>query len=210
MEQTNMKNITKGFAALLLGGTMALTAVFGTSDAIALASTELGEYEVQAGDTLTKIAKKYHLTVAELKEFNNLTDDKIKVGQILATEDLKQEVTEASIYAVQSGDTLYSIARAFETTVAELKKLNNLKTDAIKAGTELKVPTFEVATFKAKIIGAADNNSLEIYSNGEYMVITTSFAVNIANSLEGETMFVVIKKDGPRPMLLEMLPIEKK
>lgn len=42
-----------------------------------------GKYVVKAGDNLSKISKNLGVPVKQLKEFNNLTDDKIKVGQIL-------------------------------------------------------------------------------------------------------------------------------
>jgi murein DD-endopeptidase MepM/ murein hydrolase activator NlpD len=47
----------------------------------------------------------------------------------------------AFTYTVKAGDTLYSIARSFRTTVAELERLNNLSSSAVKIGQVLTVPT---------------------------------------------------------------------
>lgn len=43
-------------------------------------------------------------------------------------------------YAVQSGDSLYLIAQAFNTTVAKIKAVNGMKTDRIVVGQKIKVP----------------------------------------------------------------------
>ena len=74
-------------------------------------------YTVQKGDTLYSIANKYGLTVNELKKLNNLTSDNLSVGQSLIVEKLPSESTDINTYIVKSGDTLYSIAKKFNTTV---------------------------------------------------------------------------------------------
>lgn len=51
--------------------------------------------------------------------------------------------TVTSTYIVKKGDTLYAIARKFNTTVSEIKKLNNLQTDIIQIGQVLKIPSKE-------------------------------------------------------------------
>ena len=45
--------------------------------------TETIKYKIKKGDTLTKIASKYHVTVANLKKWNNLKTDRIREGQTL-------------------------------------------------------------------------------------------------------------------------------
>jgi membrane-bound lytic murein transglycosylase D len=44
------------------------------------------------------------------------------------------------MYRVRPGDTLFSIARQFSTTVAQLKQMNGLAGDSIKVGDQLRVP----------------------------------------------------------------------
>ena len=46
-------------------------------------SPETVKYKIKKGDTLTKIAAKYHVTIAELMKWNNLKNDNIREGQTL-------------------------------------------------------------------------------------------------------------------------------
>ncbi len=103
-------------------------------------------YTVQKGDTLYSIANKYGLTVNELKKLNNLTSDNLSVGQSLIVEKLPSESTDINTYTVKSGDTLYSIAKKYNTTVSNLMTLNNLTSSALSINQVLKVPTDEVET----------------------------------------------------------------
>ena len=98
-------------------------------------------YKVKSGDTLYSIAKKYNISVDELKELNNLKNNNITVGQVLKIKSNipSEEVTGKNYYIVKSGDTLYSIAKKYNTTVDEIKKLNNLKSDNLSIGMELKI-----------------------------------------------------------------------
>ncbi|WP_410497497.1 LysM peptidoglycan-binding domain-containing protein [Chitinibacter sp. S2-10] len=79
------------------------------------------EHKVAKGDTLFNIAKRYDLSVAELKAMNgiknaNLTPgDTLRVGNASAT---------PKSYVVKRGDTLASIARKHNVNLAELKKMN--------------------------------------------------------------------------------------
>lgn len=98
-------------------------------------------YTVQSGDSLYSIARKLGTTVNELKSLNNLTSNNLSVGQILKipTEFVTED--ESEIYVVQFGDSLYSIANKFNTTVNELKTLNNLTSNTLNVGQLLKIPT---------------------------------------------------------------------
>lgn len=136
----------------LAGVTMmaAITAstLFGTGMKSAKAETEAGFYTVQKGDTLTRIAKQYHVSVTELKKENKLVSDKIYIGQKLEVpthlgiEENYEEISVQS-HKVVSGDTLYRIAVTYGTTVHELKQLNRLSSDTIKIGQTLSIPSKE-------------------------------------------------------------------
>lgn len=100
-------------------------------------------HTVQAGDTLFSIARLYGTTVDEIMRLNNLTSTTLRIGQELVISE-GTEVTPPSgtnVYTVQSGDTLWSIANRFNTTVAELKRLNNLTSDVLSIGQQLLVPS---------------------------------------------------------------------
>lgn len=63
-----------------------------------------------------------------------------------------------SVYTVQRGDSLYSIARKFNTTVDELKRVNNLTTNSLNVGQILKLPTeIETENYITYTVKAGDN-----------------------------------------------------
>lgn len=102
-------------------------------------NTNVTTYTVKSGDTLYSIAKKYNTTVNAITTLNNLTSSNLKIGQTLKIPTFTQNVTEQT-YTVKSGDTLYSIARKYNTTVSELINRNNLKTSNLSIGQELIIP----------------------------------------------------------------------
>jgi len=117
-------------------------------------------YVVEKGDNLTQIAQKHNLTVAQLKELNKLEHENLQLGQKLLVKAMEnQEVAEAETaketakkeqrqkeydrikeYVVQKGDSLMSISKKHPgSSVAEIKKLNNIKSDNIQPGMKLKI-----------------------------------------------------------------------
>lgn len=111
-------------------------------------------YTVKAGDNLYNIAKKYNTTVDKIKRDNNLQSNNLTIGKILLIEDTSDQSTieecfgeeyEAPssniTYTVQKGDNLYSIANKYNTTVNEIKSLNNLTSNNLSIGQQLRIPT---------------------------------------------------------------------
>ena len=94
-------------------------------------------YVVKSGDSLWSIANKYNTTVDELKRINNLSSNNLQIGQILT---LPSSGSTGNTYTVKSGDSLWSIANKYNTTVAELKRLNNLTSDNLSIGQVLVLP----------------------------------------------------------------------
>ena len=94
-------------------------------------------YIVKSGDSLWSIAKRYNLSVDELKRINNLSSNLLKVGQVLNISDDNNYF----VYKVMSGDTLYSISKKFNTSVDDIMKLNNLTSNLLKVGNELLIPS---------------------------------------------------------------------
>lgn len=100
-------------------------------------------YKVVAGDSLYSIAQKYDTTVDELKNLNNLTSNTLSIGQILKVPSEEGTTTPVNYYTVQRGDSLYSIAQKYNTTVNELIALNNLASTSLQIGDILKIPSGE-------------------------------------------------------------------
>ena len=95
-------------------------------------------YTVQKGDSLWVIANKYGITTEELKSYNNLTSNLLSIGQVLK---IPQEKTSTkNIYTVKKGDSLWTIANRYNTTVEKIKVLNNLTSNLLSIGQQLKIP----------------------------------------------------------------------
>lgn len=103
-------------------------------------------YKVQSGDSLWSIAKKFNTTVTKLKELNNLSTNLLKIGQILYLP-TEETTIPTNTYTVKSSDSLYSIAKKYNTTVTELKTLNSLTSNLLSIGQVLKIPSTESITY---------------------------------------------------------------
>lgn len=120
-----------------------------------------GEYIVQAGDSLGSIAKRCHVTRAELIEVNKLADpNKLKIGQKLilpaqgelppatAPHPVQKAKAKPAVvetlkpgeYVVKPGDNLSKIAAHSGVKVSELREANKLQSDKIKVGQKLMIP----------------------------------------------------------------------
>ena len=109
------------------------------------------KYTVRKGDNLGKIAAKHGITVDQLKELNNLTDNNIMVGQsIVVPGDGEQAATKPAkaerekprtvTHTVRSGETLGAIAEKYGTTVSAIKRASGIKSDRISIGQKLTIP----------------------------------------------------------------------
>ena len=112
-------------------------------------------YKVRSGDSLGKIASRHHVTVAQLKSWNHLRSNTIRVGQRLyiyrsggpAVSSGSQTSTKAPAasssgavtYKVKRGDTLYKIAKQFGVTPNAIMKYNGIG-EKIREGQTLKIP----------------------------------------------------------------------
>ncbi|WP_240902511.1 LysM peptidoglycan-binding domain-containing protein [Aquitalea denitrificans] len=113
------------------------------------------QHTVVSGDTLFNISRRYNVSVADLKSYNNLSDSTVKLGQTirvkpnpLASNTMLAEAVPApsaqdealvkvssgptaatgavpAEYVVQRGDTVYSIARRFGVNHADIQRWND-------------------------------------------------------------------------------------
>ncbi len=98
---------------------------------------------VKSGETLSGIASKYGVSVDNIKNWNNLSSDKLSIGQKLTINPTTQSNSNAStqkVHIVKSGETLSSIANKYNTTVDAIMKANDLKSTKIYVGQKLKIP----------------------------------------------------------------------
>ncbi|MGJ8591458.1 MAG: LysM peptidoglycan-binding domain-containing protein [Aquaticitalea sp.] len=116
-------------------------------------------YKVRSGDYLGKVARKYGVRVSDIKKWNGLRSNNLKVGQRLkiyshsstsssstsnSTDNSSNSKaivsTNAKTYKVRSGDSLWSISQKFSgVSVDDIKKWNDISGSNLKVGTTLKV-----------------------------------------------------------------------
>lgn len=93
-------------------------------------------YVVKSGDTLWSIAKRYNVSVDDLKNANNITNNLLTVGQNL----IIPETGAYKTYIVKSGDSLWKIAQENNINVDDLIKLNDLNSTVLQIGQQLLIP----------------------------------------------------------------------
>lgn len=178
-------------------------------------------YTVKKGDTLYGIANKYNTTVSELKGLNNLVNNNLNIGDVLkipTTSSEKLPDNNGIIYAVKSGDTLYSIAKKYNTTVDKIKALNNLTTNTLSIGTNLTIPSndneevsnnyltykvvsgdtlysiakkYNTTVDKIKSINNLTNNNLIL---GQVLKIPTSNSYLTYKVVSGDSLYSIAKR----------------
>lgn len=115
-------------------------------------------YRVRRGDSLGSIARRYHVTTAQIKEWNGLRSNTIHPGQKLvirtgvkasvsaaksgtSSKKSKSRQQSARYYTVKRGDTLSGIAAKYKgVTVTQIKRANNLRSNNIRPGQRLLIP----------------------------------------------------------------------
>jgi membrane-bound lytic murein transglycosylase D len=111
-----------------------------------VADKEDSFYVVQQGDNLSTIAKKYNVSIDDLKQWNDLSDNTIQLESKLKIADIINDTKEESApkteiknveYVVQRGDNLSSIAKKNNVAVSDLKTWNDLSDDTIQLGDKI-------------------------------------------------------------------------
>lgn len=99
-------------------------------------SSSSNTYVVKSGDTLYSIARRFGTNVNDIVRLNNLAGTNLSVGQTLVIPN-NSSGGYSNTYVVQRGDSLYSIARKFNTSVDSIKSKNNLKSNLLSVGQTL-------------------------------------------------------------------------
>lgn len=119
-------------------------------------------HRVRSGDVLGTIAQRYHVRISDIRKWNHIRGNLIRIGQrlniwvlpgrhtnytaghVATTKKIKPDapasgkITKGKIYYVQPGDTLWDISRKYEgLSIEKIKKLNNLTSSRITPGQTL-------------------------------------------------------------------------
>ena len=140
-------------------------------------------YTVERGDSLWSIARRFGVTVQEIRDANDLTSDTLSVGQSLIIpgisagddlEDNEENDTVPTTYTVASGDSLWSIANRFGVTVNDLKSANGLTSNLLSVGQVLIIPTAGSST-----PGSPTYNTYTVASGDSLWSIANRFGTTV-------------------------------
>jgi membrane-bound lytic murein transglycosylase D len=161
-------------------------------------------YVVQKGDNLGNIAKKYGVTIEDLKQWNNLLDVNVQLGFQLKianeSENPEEQVAvkkefKTQEYVVLKGDNIGNIAKKYKVSVDDIKSWNNLVDNSIQLGSSIIVSKTEIIVLekvakKDKIFSKAAKNQ------EHYYVQKGDSLYKIAKKFPGITILDIKKWNG--------------
>ncbi|MBV6439883.1 MAG: LysM peptidoglycan-binding domain-containing protein [Haliscomenobacteraceae bacterium CHB4] len=167
----------------------------------------LSAYKVVKGDTLFGIAKKFGMTVDDLKSLNGLVSNNLSIGQTLQVR-VKDTGTytpptytptpsaqgSSATYRVVAGDTLYGIARKFGMTVDEIKSFNGLTSNNLSVGQILKVRGQGSGT--PAPVQPPPVQPPPVYTGGTYLDARRQFRVELRQELGFNRYFLTVPLPG--------------
>ena len=161
---------------------------------IASSSEPHGEdvHVVRPGESLNTIARRYGLSVEQLRRQNDLSSYSIRVGQYLKVGPADIE-TQVTVHTVQEGESLGVIAERYGMGLNRLRRINNLKNDSVRVGQTLRViPGAQTKTQE----GTAPNANVHVVQAGESLgVIARKYGMRLTvlrqlNGLKNNTIRV--------------------
>lgn len=169
------------------------SATSSTTASTTVSTKSSNTYTVKSGDSLSKIATSYGMSVSQIATLNQISNvNVIRVGQILKVAGTSATTSQSSAtnittskvsvntgtYTVKSGDTLSKIASSNKMTVAQLASLNNItNVNMIKVGQVLKVTQTTTAAQSATSASTSTSNTTTGTSN------TASYTVKSGDTL---------------------------
>ncbi len=147
---------------------------------------------VKAGETLFSLYRQYGVSVDQIKEWNNLTDNNLQLGQRVIvgkepkvpaakeeTSEKEKEEVSGKMHSVKKGETLFSISRVYNVKWQDIKVYNGLESNDLKEGQKLGIPPSNIEVLKKEAIVA----SIDTIDRPDAHVVKA-----------GETMYSISKK----------------
>lgn len=140
-------------------------------------------HEVEEQETLFSIAKRYKSSVRSIVEENSVKDSRIEIGQLLSVLFEAPNIEADSLVKVQEGfhlvlegETLYSISKLYDLRIRDLKKMNELASNAISPGEYLRV--------NAAVPDLVKSDTVQIKTLTDSVSISTVDSVDAVGSSE--------------------------
>ena len=150
-------------------------------------------YEVQKGDNLFSIAKKFNVSLEDLKRWNNLDDLNVEQGSKLALvnndiQPVKESTykTEVKIteHIVDRGESIGSIAKKYDVAISDIKDWNKIEDNNVQLGAKLIVG-------KRYVVSSENKN---IATKKENIAVNDRDEVKLYYVKKGDSLFSIAKK----------------
>jgi membrane-bound lytic murein transglycosylase D len=153
------------------------------------------KYKVRRGDTLGAIAARHRVSIASIKNANNLRSSMIRSGQVLTipgatgryydTEAAAASSTRVAKHMVNPGETLGGIAAKYNVSISTIKRANGIKGSTIMSGQVLDIPYIaDGSTYIASSEGTYDDSS-----------VTSTAATSLTSAPRSSTRYTVKSGD---------------
>jgi peptidoglycan DL-endopeptidase LytF len=148
-------------------------------------------YHVKSGDNLINIAKQFGISVSDLKQYNQLSSDKIYVGQNLYLKAQAPQSTPSISYkthTVQSGDNIWDLSVKYGIPQSELLKANNLTMNSLLSiGQKLTIPVHHIPV--QQTVSENHGEYLSWWSEAQY-VFTIGKTAKVTDFRTGKSFYV--------------------
>jgi membrane-bound lytic murein transglycosylase D len=154
-------------------------------------SQTVTKYKVKRGESLSTIANKFDVTIAQIRSWNNLKSNKVAAGQILniknsdavtslGDNNSKKSVNSTGTYTIKPGDTLEEIAKNNNISVEDLKRINNITGNKIIAGETLTLTTGKQNVKNKTNEKVSNNSTIYVVKKGDSIgKIAAKFNVSV-------------------------------
>lgn len=191
-EWNNLKtnNIIRGKKLMVFSGN-AKNAPTNTTASNNSGNRTTTKYAVKRGDSLSEIATKFGVTIAQIKKWNNLSSNSIRIGQNLSIhgkdvtyslgDNTTRKTSNVVKHTIKSGETLSHIATQYGVRIAEIKSWNNLKDDKVVVG--------QTVTVYSDNTGSIPNNNRNVSNSSN----KNNNSSRIHKVKEGESLWTIAR-----------------
>jgi membrane-bound lytic murein transglycosylase D len=153
-------------------------------------------HKVHRGETLSRIARRYHTSERELVALNNLRSrHRIRAGQVLRLPDAgrpptvvgRREVPEDGLYRVERGDNLWVISQRFGVSEDDLARWNSLRNrNRLSVGQALRVAPAPAPTVVASAASSATDAAIAVAEPGAQAEVEAEAEIEAQAEVEAE------------------------